>query len=589
MRWRSGAVMPGALEDRLRAERALVATRAVLATVALAAVYLDPTEPSVWPGTAYALLTLYAGFAIALAVAFRGLALRELRASPAVHAVDVAFAGAITFLTQGPSSPFFVFFTFALVSAAARWGMRATLVTGAAAVGVFAAQVSAGWLAGGPDTLDVTRVVTRGGYLLVLTAMLGYLFGQEHELRAERATLSRVVSEVAAAGSMSDAVRLLLCECLPHFGARAAALVLQGADGARPLAWHAARDDARGVVVSREDLSPVEAAAWLGAVPAGAMVWHGWRDGASTRVRGLGPDEARAWSPEPGSVSVAQLLELCRADAVLVTETGAPGDWRGRLVLVDPTRAAEDQLVFARTLATHVAPALHNRYLVRRLRSRVGAMERARLARDLHDGLVQSLIGVEMDVEALRQGRPDAGGADTRLGAIRDQLRQCVGEVRDLLWQLRREPATADEVVRHVSELAHRLRREHGLDVRLSGGDHAEWTPRTCAHVARIVQEALTNVRRHSGATAAAVTMEATADGFRAVVEDNGRGFPFEGRASLEQLEAGRVGPAQIIERVRALGGRLVVDSRPGAGARIEVEWPRRPSGSRTAHAGADR
>ena len=69
--------------------------------------------------------------------------------------------------------------------------------------------------------------------------------------------------------------------------------------------------------------------------------------------------------------------------------------------------------------------------------------------------------------------------------------------------------------------------------------------------------------------------MTETAGGGRLVIEDDGRGFGFKGTLTLEQLEASDLGPAVIKERVRAMGGRLAIDSNPGAGVRIDVEWPK--------------
>jgi two-component system nitrate/nitrite sensor histidine kinase NarX len=87
----------------------------------------------------------------------------------------------------------------------------------------------------------------------------------------------------------------------------------------------------------------------------------------------------------------------------------------------------------------------------------------------------------------------------------------------------------------------------------------------------RIVQEALVNVRKHSQACNVLVRLT-TDDGIcRLVIEDDGRGFEFEGRLSAGELDERRAGPAIIKERARLLGADLAVDSSPGAGVRVEV------------------
>jgi signal transduction histidine kinase len=99
-------------------------------------------------------------------------------------------------------------------------------------------------------------------------------------------------------------------------------------------------------------------------------------------------------------------------------------------------------------------------------------------------------------------------------------------------------------------------------------------TPRHCREVLRIVQEALVNVRRHSGATTVVVRVAADAWGWELVVHDNGHGFGFTGRMTHEDLIARDAGPRVIRERVRALDGFVAIDSSP-TGARLEIAFPR--------------
>jgi signal transduction histidine kinase len=91
--------------------------------------------------------------------------------------------------------------------------------------------------------------------------------------------------------------------------------------------------------------------------------------------------------------------------------------------------------------------------------------------------------------------------------------------------------------------------------------------------VALIVLESLVNVRKHSGARHVMVRFAAADEGWKLSIEDDGRGFPFAGRLSHDDLDALRQGPTVIKEHVRALNGELIVDSRPGEGARLEIAF----------------
>ena len=89
------------------------------------------------------------------------------------------------------------------------------------------------------------------------------------------------------------------------------------------------------------------------------------------------------------------------------------------------------------------------------------------------------------------------------------------------------------------------------------------------------MQEALVNVHKHSGARDVLVSLSDEGDRWTIVVADDGRGFDFDGRLSHGDLQRQRVGPRIITERVRALGGSLVIESHPNAGARLEISVPR--------------
>jgi two-component system sensor histidine kinase DegS len=91
----------------------------------------------------------------------------------------------------------------------------------------------------------------------------------------------------------------------------------------------------------------------------------------------------------------------------------------------------------------------------------------------------------------------------------------------------------------------------------------------------RILQEALVNIRKHSRARNAVVRLSLEDHSLKLVIDDDGKGFDFAGRLSLDQLDAQRRGPTIIKERVRALSGNMIIDSIPGSGTRLEIALPR--------------
>jgi signal transduction histidine kinase len=101
--------------------------------------------------------------------------------------------------------------------------------------------------------------------------------------------------------------------------------------------------------------------------------------------------------------------------------------------------------------------------------------------------------------------------------------------------------------------------------------------PRVCRELARITQEALVNVRKHSQAKHVFVRLGATNGSCKLTVEDDGRGFDFSGRMSQNEMELARKGPGVIKERVRFIEGELTIESSPGEGARLEVSVTSKP------------
>jgi two-component system nitrate/nitrite sensor histidine kinase NarX len=99
--------------------------------------------------------------------------------------------------------------------------------------------------------------------------------------------------------------------------------------------------------------------------------------------------------------------------------------------------------------------------------------------------------------------------------------------------------------------------------------------PRAARELARTLQEALTNVRRHSGARRVDVEFRGEPAAWRLDIENDGRPFNFTGRLTLDELEARRMGPRVIKERVREMGGDMVIESSSPGGVRLEISLPR--------------
>jgi len=123
-----------------------------------------------------------------------------------------------------------------------------------------------------------------------------------------------------------------------------------------------------------------------------------------------------------------------------------------------------------------------------------------------------------------------------------------------------------------LRRVVEQFQKDSGIPATFVSGDFAEPAePEVSLELLQIVREALYNVQKHSQATRVAVTIQRTENSLEIMIEDNGHGFPFSGKYSLEELELLRLGPMSIKRRVRTLGGELLLDSRPGQGAGLKI------------------
>jgi two-component system, NarL family, nitrate/nitrite sensor histidine kinase NarX len=127
-----------------------------------------------------------------------------------------------------------------------------------------------------------------------------------------------------------------------------------------------------------------------------------------------------------------------------------------------------------------------------------------------------------------------------------------------------------------LGDTVERFQRETGISARfVTDLEDLDMPQRVCRELLRIVQEGLVNVRKHSGARHALVRLAANGQRWNLTVEDDGKGFPFSGRFSQQQLDESGKGPMIIKERVRLIAGQLTVESNPGQGVRLEISVPR--------------
>ncbi len=564
--------------QRHQIERVLAIARLFLAISANVAIYLDPTQPARFDLLASVLLLIYLIHAVGVWFALRGRDEVSRTLPWVLQGVDLLFPAVITWFTEGASSPFYPFFFFAIMAAAFRWAFTETVVTAIIADVLLFLQAGFSTIGGKylhpvlALPVEINTFVVRIAYLLIVACLLGYLSQKEKELRAQSVVTARLLEEARLRGGVRGTIAATIGEVLRLFEAPRAVLALQDAASRRVFLWHAQPAPGGQVVLEVGEARVAELQAWFpDEVP--ATFFAAKRKSGTWKVVALTPEGQRRRQPlSPGP-------EHCpgadQARTLLVVPVVLGEEWSGRMIVYDAYLGLnhETELRFAQELMQRVGPRAYAVYLMHQLRSRAGAIERARVARELHDGAIQSLIGAEMRVDVLRR-QPNGQNA-AELAEIQQVLRNEVLNLRELMQQMKPVELEPQYLLDYMADMVDRFRRETSIAARFVSDLQDTDVPRhTCRELVRILQEGLVNVRKHSGAKNVLVHFRSEEGRWKLIIEDDGRGFGFTGRMSAAELDSPRQGPAIIKERVRGIGGDLIIDSDPNRGSRLEISIP---------------
>ena len=237
-----------------------------------------------------------------------------------------------------------------------------------------------------------------------------------------------------------------------------------------------------------------------------------------------------------------------------------------------PTFTEDDEESLAR-FGVQAAIAIDNAHLHQQVADLAVAQERLRIAHEVHDGIAQVLGYVNTKVQAanayLSQGKSDEAGA--QLNELALAARDAYADLRESLVNLRTLPSAERTVSSVLEEYLDRWKAASGVSTQLTIDPDLRIPPGIELQLIRIVQEALTNVRRHARATAAKVDIRRRDGQVIGSVSDDGVGFNPEARP---RSDFPRFGLSTMRERAESVGGKLRVASTPGKGTTVAFELP---------------
>ena len=229
-----------------------------------------------------------------------------------------------------------------------------------------------------------------------------------------------------------------------------------------------------------------------------------------------------------------------------------------------PTGAyGPEQAALLSNISSVLALSIDNARWFRRLRILGAEAERARIARELHDRIAQSLAYVTFELERLQQLE---GEKHDELGSLHTVVRDIVRDLRETIYQLRANVSENTDLVSVADDYLPRFQARTGIAVVWSASANTQLPYRVEQELWRILQEALTNVERHAAASQVAVSWSLTDGVAQLEITDDGRGFDPGG------VVGDHYGLVGMRERADAIGARLAIQSRADAGTRIVIE-----------------
>jgi signal transduction histidine kinase len=542
-----------------RAERVIAAGRVLLAACSLVTLWLTPDGRP--PLAMLYLLGAYGTYAIGLGVVSWITELPPLRLRLLAHVVDVVVFSLMYVLESQLAGSFFVFFIFSLLSATLRWQWRGTLTT--AAIALVMALAMGAYQTMRSESFVASQFMIRGIYVVVLSVLVSYVVAYELHLRR---TLSRLAAwPPGVPDHFHGLLRSVLQEAAGTLGATRMLIAWRDPSGPWLML---AEWTADGFSVFREAPETY-----------GPVVDERLSDtdfycdaiGVAPVVVRVG-DRFRRWALWPLPAGLCAKFAIRSALSVKLSASGLDA----RLFWLDKRKIITDDLILARLVAREATAHIDQFHLIEQRKRAAGADERIQLARNLHDGLLQSLTAIALKLEELRDMLAETShGSEKNVVVLQRLILAEQRYLRHFIGHLKPmgdDPLTLDARLRLLTERVE-LEWNVAVELRWPDGEEPVLPLALVDEVYYIVSEAVVNAARHSSASLVSVEIATRADDVLIVVADNGTGFPFRGRYDEGVLEREAWGPAVLRARVAALSGRLSIES-TDQGSRLEVTLP---------------
>jgi len=568
--------------ERMHLERQVTLARVIFAALALVdLIEFRAPEPSAWialgrisiqlTALSVLFLTLYLLLALTILLYERGTSLAKFE-FPLI--IDFAVLACFLFLTPSVVAWWFLFL-FVVFALSTRGKSRAMLgLVCVATVGIILRIAATESFA----MRSVWHWLSIGLATLISGLGMGFLGAREREHLERQQFLEKLSQLLQFDRGLTESVRQALGEIALTFDCEQACLAIRDEELERLFVWKIHPNERE--PVGPETLALSRSETFLTDSFEVSFAWEFEDQGAG---HGFGWDRRTRQAIRQLTAPPNSTREEFAARALMAVAIDAAGRPAGRVLLLNPKRVGGSagkftagDLRWLEQIVRHIGGPLENVFLMRHLRARAIESERSRISRDLHDGILQTLLSLNIQLDVLRHKFPWAPEqAGTELETLQKTVQQESEELRRMVTDLRPLRVESADMRELMLGFAERFRNESGLAVDLFIEDRSLRMPdRICRELFQIYRESLNNIKKHAKASHVVVKLGQDEAKVSMVVDDNGQGFSFSGNFASEDLDRLRLGPISIKERTRSVGGTLTVESNPGHGARLTVEIP---------------
>lgn len=522
-------------------EKLVNVTRFFLALSALIIIYVDPSEPDRLVNITYAALALYTVYSGILGV----LSIRRRLILP-LHWIDVAWYLVLISLSSGTNSLFFFFFFFVILVASFRSGYSAGLKVTIVSSILF---LTIGYVTT-PTPIEPNRFLLRAVYLATIGYLMAYWGGSEIVHKRKLALLKDVSQLSNPRFGVDQTIGSIITKLRDFYDADTCILI-----NTSPVAneYVLRRVDRRHPeLANRAEAVGLESEQLLLAwPPEWAVTFHrkSWPKGISYSVSSFLSGERLKDTGE----KCAWMADLLETDSYVSFPVYQRKTFTGRLYLTSKRRHfISSDIEFLRQVIEHVMPMIDNVRLVDRFASEASEYERQRISRDIHDSAIQPYIGLKLGLEALRRQVPDTNPISAGLGELAEKTDSVIKDLRTYVGELQDQSSGGfgNVLVSSVQRQAKKYGELYDIAVDVKVASDININDRLAAEVFQIVQEGLSNVKRHTASSTATISMMSHNGDMMLKIENESSG-----------VEDGKTfTPRSITERALALGGRVSVN-----------------------------